>query len=156
MSFQAVATRHAAMAKRLIYDSANTVEIELPPARPAGTGASLFGDLVEPKDEPTISDPVPCLWYDARAIPTASSLQALQLLGRYPSATAIAHVWLEDVLTDPEDVYSETLFHVGSRVVYHGRNYSTVAQERHGMANIPPYLLIVVLKGEVHSHAQRG
>lgn len=149
LNIKKAAERHAKITESLIQGSDITLDVKVRATRPTVSGASLFADLADTPDEPLEYLEIKCLWYDATAIPNQGFAKSLQILGKYPDATAVARVWLHDVLLDPTNTHGETLFDIAVDVVHAGHLYKVIATDRHGMANIEPYLLTVVLAGEI-------
>lgn len=149
-AMKSAAQRHSKIAKALIDGSDETLEISVRATRATNaSGASLFADLGNAPSAPTTMGPFNCLWHDATKIVSSSDPRILQLVGKHPNATAIATLKLDDVLVTAGDIYGETLFDVALHVVHRNKKFEVLAIDRHGMANIAPYLVMVVLAGEI-------
>jgi hypothetical protein len=148
LSMSVVAKRHADLVRKMIHSSENRLGVITKPTKAAAAGSSLFADLVSDPTGTILHSDITCIWYDARALPADSSGMMLSILGQYPEATALARVWLADVLVDADSPYGETLFDTATAVQYVGKLYRVVATERHGLANVSPYTMTVVLSEE--------
>jgi hypothetical protein len=146
------AERHAKIAKALIDGSDETLEINVRAARSSASGASLFGDLSTSPATPTAKGPFKCLWFDSNSIPSDNA-RLVNLVGRYPKATCFAQVKLSDIIVTEGDTHTETWLDSALEVVHRGQKFEVLAYDRHGLANIAPYLVTIVLAGETHRNA---
>lgn len=152
------ASRHKEMAVAMVRASQETLSVVIPVApRTTSAGATLFADMADPAaDDTNTVGPFNCLWHDAVGVETSDRWKVSVLMGQYPEAKAYVVVVLEDVMVDqiaPIDLHGEHYFHVGRDVTHRGQRYKVLATEKHGMANMEPYLLVAVLAGEVRRRA---
>lgn len=137
----------------MIRGSRESVTVFVPGDRPESGGASMFGDLATASTAPVEKGPFKCLWMNAASFMRTDPSKTIQLAGKYQDATAFITVALEDVLITPSSPYSETWFDKATYVVHRGQRYEVLGTERDGMANIEPYVLVVMLAGEVRRRA---
>jgi len=141
-------TRHKAIARDLIYSSEISVTIETKVERESAlTGASMFADL-DNEDSSEPNGPYKTIWVDADAARIGTGSREGNLVSRYSTADIVAKFWLEDVLIDTADAYSETLFDKAYKVVYNARDYQVLGYDRYGLGTTTPYIIAVALRGD--------
>jgi hypothetical protein len=144
---------HKKHVKDLIKGSAQEVTIRLPVDRVSSGVNPYFGDSSrETDDTGDTKGPYKCLWHhalSARSVgsPTGFETTVEVLAGQYRDATAFAEIWLEDVLTDEDDVMSPTWLDKAKDILYLDQKYDLLGESRLGLATAPPYILLVALKG---------
>jgi hypothetical protein len=143
------AKRHAKVAKDLINASAETLVIKVRATKPPNSGATMFSDMASPAVGKDSKGPYKCLWHDSITALTSGNMQLIQLAGRFPRATAFATLILDDVLITAGETHQETWVDYATEIEHRGQKYEVLASDRHGMASIAPYILTVVLAGEV-------
>jgi len=154
MNVKGAVKAHRTHSKKLIRGSEQELTLLLPVARVSSNVNPLFGDPTrETDDSGSTIGPLKCLWYDALSAKSQSATgsgfeQSIQnLAGQYRDATAFAELWLEDVLTDPDDANSKTWFDEAKEIIYLGKKFQVLAEIRLGLATTAPYILMIVLKG---------
>jgi hypothetical protein len=148
-----VANRHRSIALAFINASQETIEVKVPAPRTTKSGAALFGDLAASNGAPQTKGPFKCLWHDVTTASTSYNNVSMQVIGRYPTATAFVLVALSDVLVTSTSPYGETWLDKADCVTHRGQKYEVLGVERAGMAQTAPYMLRIVLAGEVRRRA---
>ena len=145
---------HKRAIKSVIEQSDVQVTVRLPVAITAGSVNPFFGD---PARENNITGkeigPFNCLWYDAFSVrsssPSGGSIERMveQSAGQFREADAFIQVWLEDVITDPNDIYSLTYFDQALHVIVLNKRYKILGLAKTGLSTSSPYILTVALRG---------
>lgn len=145
---------HKQVIKALIDQSDVQVSIRLPIAQLPGATNPFFGN---PARENNITGqtlgPFNCLWYDAFSVrsssPSGGSIERMmeQSPGQFREADAFIQVWLEDVLTDPSNVYSLTYFDQALHIIIFKQRYKVLGVAKTSLSTSAPYILTVALRG---------
>lgn len=146
------AERHRAVALDLIAGSGESVEVVIPAPRTSSSGASLFADLAVSPSQPVTKGPFSCLWHETISGSPADPVGS-RIIGLFPAAKSYILCNLEEALVEITDPTGQTWFDRAEYVKYRERKYEVLGTDRSGMANTSPYLLVVVLSGEVLRHA---